>query len=71
MNTTDTYTKDGLFNPFSKKGNDEALIKYIFTPTIDIIDYPRHGELYMQQVISVTNKYRMDLRQKAMAIYGD
>lgn len=71
MNTTDTYTKDGLVNPFSKNGNVEALNAYIFNTELDVIKDKDHGDFYMQKVISVVNKYRMDLRHKAMAIYGD
>lgn len=71
MSTTDTYTKDGLLNPLSKNGNVEALNVYVFTSEIDIVDYPRHGEFYMQEVISIVNRHRMGLRQRAMVVYGD
>ncbi|WVX92136.1 hypothetical protein [Morganella phage phiA020] len=71
MNTTETYTKDGLLNPLSKNGNVEALNEYVFNTDIDVINDKDHGDFYIQKVISVVNKYRMDLRQKAMAVYGD
>lgn len=71
MNTTDTYTKDGLLNPLSKNGNVEALNVYVFDSDIGVIRGEEHGDFYMQKVISVVNRHRMDLRKKAMAVYGD
>lgn len=72
MNTTDTYTKDGLINPMSFKGKSEAAIYYAYCeslPAIELLE--KDYEFFVPEVISMVNKHRMDLRQKAMAVYGD
>lgn len=72
MNTTDTYTKDGLLNPMSFKGRVESVDYYVCCENLPVIDHSEMDEeLCIAEIISMVNNYRMDLRQKAVVVYGD
>lgn len=72
MNTTETYTKDGLINPMSFKGKAEAVDYYVYCENIPVIDPSElDDDLFIPEIIAMVNKRRVGLRQKAMAVYGD
>lgn len=72
MNTTDTYTKDGLIKHNTAAGRDILIAYYAKCDKLPVFHPEETGrEFFISRIATETNKYRIKLRQRAMAVYGD